>query len=495
MTILRSLSTKSSASDRQNHRGSRWGHRREIAGSLVSLLMLGSLFLGCSHPHPRSNVNVVVITLDTLRSDVLGAYGSSEELSPNLDSFARRSFVFEHAASAIGTTLPSHTTMFTGLYPRHHGVRWNGGHLDRSVAPLAQILKDDGYTTAAFVSAVKMFRHGGLNRGFDTYYGEEAGGERHRILTGKNISARVLDWLGSSSDRPFFLWVHFYVMHSPYAVTPYAREQFSKRGYSGPLAEGVSAPDFQTLRRTVSQDPTAPWALRALYKGELIALDKDVGAILARLGEPDLKDNTFVAIAADHGQDLGEHGTVGHGFLLWQPVLHVPLILHLPGEGAGHRIAGRVSLVDLMPTILGYLHLPGPPHLDGISLVPVLRGSKPPVRIYFGEVRKLEESRRRHKRHGRGEKKMHVRGGAQLQGLAAYDGEVKAIWLPHSYQVFDLTRDPGESDSAGDAVSPAMKSALLKAIKEFNKEKPLHSGTKPLDPKLRKELKSLGYVE
>lgn len=483
-TILLNKSRESKVSDCCDHRGPQRDHRWGVVASSVILLILGSSLFACSHRRLRSKVNVVVITLDTLRTDVLGVYGNSEELSPKLDHFARRSFVFEHAVSAIGTTLPSHTTIFTGLYPKHHGVWWNGGHLNRGIDTLAEILRANGYTTAAFVSVMRMLRHGGLDRGFETY-GDRTSRRRQRIQSARRVLTETLNWLKRNQDQPFFLWVHFYLMHSPYPLTPYAKDQFSARDYSGALAKGTTVHGFYSLERVISNNATASWAARVLYKGELVKLDGDVGAILARLTGPKLRGHTLIVIAADHGQELGEHGTVGHSFLLWQPVLHVPLIVHLPGESTGQKIPDRVGLVDLTPTILDYLHLPIPPHLDGRSLIPALQGRKLAPRIYFGDVCKPE---RRHKRHGR------RRDGRQAGGLAAYEGEVKAIWMPTSYRVFDLTRDPSELGGAGDAVNPATKSALFKAIEEFHAEKPFYSKSKPLGPNLKKQLESLGYT-
>ena len=304
---------------------------------------------------PRfDRANVVVITIDTLRRDHLAPYGAPFE-TPAASRLAREGVVFERAVSQAPLTLPSHTSMFTGLYPPNHGVRDNGGfQVDEDATLLAERFKDAGYRTAAFVAAYVLHSRWGIAQGHDTYDDQfDYAGIESRPLTdverpaGPVVDA-ALSWLRQSprDDRPFYLWVHLFDPHIPYEPP----DEFRGRA------------------------PTP-------YAGEVMYADAQVGRLLDALEAMGVRRNTLVVLTSDHGESLGEHGEPTHGIFLYGASMDVPLIVAPPTAAAegtlpvrlvGQRAQGLARLVDLTPTVLDLVGLPVPADLDGVSLLPAL---------------------------------------------------------------------------------------------------------------------------
>ncbi len=434
-----------------------------------SVLVLAACGVGCADVPRRDNV--VVITIDTLRADALGVYGNPGGHSPHIDAFAAGAIVFEDAVTAIGTTSPSHATLFTGLYPKHHGVRKNSDRLDDRFTTLAEILQGAGYETASFVSWDLMQRRGGLGQGISTV--ADPPKAKHAVRTGEEVSEMAIPWLSSRGDQPFFLWLHYFEPHSPYPLSAYAREQLA--GYTGPLADGASIKTFYSLGRGIPWTPEEVRAVRVLYDGRVRDVDRIVGEILEVLERQDLISGTIVLIASDHGQLLGEHGTVGHGWQLTQPVLHVPLIIRLPGFEP-RRIAGRAGLVDLVPTFLDLFELAGPPGLDGTSLVPLLKGKSRPTGVYFAEVRDSKVSQPRD------------------ESIAVFDGDLKGVWKPDGWSLYDLATDPKELRPVAPDLDDSRRAALRDLAAGYHRTA-IEASRPEVSDAVRKQLESLGYIE
>ena len=275
-------------------------------------------------PHPASRFNVLLVTIDTFRADRVG-----RGLTPAIDRLASRGTSFSNVRAAAPLTLPSHVSIMTGTLPPVHGVRENGVVFDRKTPTIARVFKDAGYKTAAFVGAFVLNRRFGLDEGFDTYddavrrdmaRAEQLEAERH---AGEVVDA-ALAWLGQSGVRasgfsvqPFFVWVHLYDPHAPYA------------------------PSAEYLQKAGGQP----------YDGEIAYSDAQVGRLLDALDSRGLLRSTVVAIAGDHGEALGEHGEQTHGMLAYDTTLRVPLIVTTPGGGVG-REEPPMSLADLGPRLL-----------------------------------------------------------------------------------------------------------------------------------------------
>jgi choline-sulfatase len=297
--------------------------------------------------------NVVVISVDTLRRDHLAPYGAPFE-TPAASRLAREGVVFERAVSQAPLTLPSHTSMFTGLYPPNHGVRDNGGfQVDEDMTLLAERFKAGGYSTAAFVSAYVLHSRWGIAQGHDTYDDQfdYAGIERRPLTDVERPAGPVVDaalgWITKvRRDRPFYLWVHLFDPHHPY-------------------------------------EPPAEYRDRAPtpYAGEVMYADAQIGRLLDALDALDLRRNTLIVYTSDHGESLGEHGEPTHGIFLYGATMDVPLIIAPPPGAAvgspavplaGQRVGGLARLVDITPTVLDFVGAPVPDGLDGASLLPMI---------------------------------------------------------------------------------------------------------------------------
>jgi len=310
----------------------------------VALLLVSASLAYCKPPANAQHPNIILITLDTTRADRMGFLGSERGLTPNLDALAREGVVFSHAYAQVPLTTPSHAVILTGTYPEFNNVNYMGDSLGKMLPFLPDILRRNGYRTAAFVGALVLDPKKlapGFERGFELYdagYHRRRGNEdRYRSLErrGEEVVKRALDWLSKRPAGPFFLWVHLYDPHDPYSPP----EPFSTRYKAEP------------------------------YDGEIAYTDSMVGKFIAGLKTRGLFDNSLLAVMADHGEAFGEHGEKHHGIFLYDETLHVPLVFKLPGKAASRKIENRVGLVDVAPTVLQVAHLPVPPVMQGKSLL------------------------------------------------------------------------------------------------------------------------------
>lgn len=316
---------------------------------ILSLLLL-ALFPSASHAASRPNI--VLITLEATRADRMGFLGSRAGLTPNLDRLAREGIVFEHCYAQAPLSAPSHATILSGTYPQFHHVSAAGIPLGASLPYLPHLLKAQGYRTAAFVGSIALDPQSGFAPGFDRGLEAYAAGFRlpqpgesryHTVeRRAEEVVARATLWLGRGQRTPFFLWVHLNDPHAPYEAPP-------------PFAVRYAA---------------------SRYDGEVAYTDAAAAELLAVLRARRLYDDALIVVVADHGESLGAHGEDTHGVFLYDETLHVPLVLKLPKKQmAGRRVAGRVRLVDVAPTLLEAAGLPVPPAMQGQSLLRVARTS------------------------------------------------------------------------------------------------------------------------
>jgi len=336
-----------------------------IGGGVVLAILAGAAVIPSWLA--RRPLNLVVISIDTLRADHVGAYGYGRPTTPHLDALALGAHRFEQAYAAMPTTLPSHASMFASLYPRQLGVRRNGQSLRPETVTLAKVLSDRGYATAAFVSSVALAARYGLNRGFAVY-----GDTDEPTRPGSATVAAARGWLRSMrAERPFFLFVHLYDPHSPYHAPPELRRKFGAPDQPEP-------PAFEFVPDPSIFVPEVVDACIRAYDAAIAAADAAVGDLLAEIDSLGLGRSTIVALVSDHGESLDEliasHGyAFDHGEFLYPHQLHVPLILRVPGGGAGVHDT-PVSLLDLTPTLLDLLGLENLPQAMGRSLRPLLDG-------------------------------------------------------------------------------------------------------------------------
>lgn len=288
---------------------------------------------------PTAKPDILLITIDTLRADRVGCYGYAGAQTPNIDRLAASGIQFTNAVSHVPLTRPSHISIFTGLYPFQHGIRDNiAPPLPAKIPMLAEMLKKQGYTTAAFVSSFVINSQSGLNRGFDKYE-DRFDPEKQPTQFALNLEKRggetydeFAAWFKSKTKGPYFAWIHLYDPHFPYEPPqPYASK-------------------FQ-------QHP---------YDGEIAYADEIVGKIL-KLASP----QTLVILASDHGESLGEHGEGAHSYFIYDATLRVPLIIRWPGQLSPAKISMQARLVDLFPTVLDLIGV-SIPKTSGSSLKPWL---------------------------------------------------------------------------------------------------------------------------
>lgn len=300
-----------------------------------------------------ADYNLLLISFDTLRADHLHNYGYGRETSPHNDSLAGRAVKFTRAYSAAPSTLPSHATMFTGLYPGAHTANFQLRRpLPGSAITLAETLRGAGYRTASFNGGGQLDSVFGLDQGFDVY-NDEAGGFAA-------IWPRAKKWLDDNSDnsgRPFMLFLHSYDIHIPYdPPAPYS-DMFMPE-YDGAIRPPVDAALVDSINnggRRISGPDAA--RIEALYDGGVRYADTWLGEIETYLRARDLADRTIIVALSDHGEEFMEHGYIAwHSHTLYDELLHVPLVIFIPGAG-GKNIDARIGLVDLFPTLLDILDL------------------------------------------------------------------------------------------------------------------------------------------
>ncbi len=319
---------------------------------------------------------MVLVCLDTVRADHLGTYGYERRTTPAIDALAARSQVFARASSTAGWTKPSVPSFLTGTYPCQHGVyegsaRGETGEvtdlLPAQALTLAEVFQQRGYRTGAVVHNAQLRAGNGFEQGFDDYQQEN--------MDAREIRWRGLDWIDRSIDRPraegsqppFFLYLHFLDAHWPYP----APEEWVTRFAPATDTERFRGQDSKALYKAINDGEHAMTdadraALVALYDGALAYLDSELGRFLAGLELRGLTENTIVCIVADHGEEFGEHGKVGHGHGLWENLLHVPWILCVPGR-APERHESLASLIDLFPTLLAAAGLEPPAGHEGVD--------------------------------------------------------------------------------------------------------------------------------
>jgi len=325
----------------------------------------------CATPPPpegQEPERIVLITIDTLRADYVGSYGSKSSRTPTLDRIAADGVRFATTISPTPMTMPSHTSLMTGLDPTLHGVHSNAKfRLDDGIPTLAEQFQAHGFATAAFLSSVVLDRRYGLARGFDVY--DDRMGFRRNIQgatggyaerTADQVVDATLQWLESAPSR-FFLWVHFYDPHGSYDPPRGFRP---KRPATSDRPEDVGTVEY------------AKQVFPPLYAGEIYFADTELGRLLRLLNRRFSDDRTLVVVTSDHGESLGEHGELTHTLTVYDATQKVPLLMAGPGVPVGHVVDAQVRLVDVAPTILSLSRLPAIERTTGQDLRPWMSGER-----------------------------------------------------------------------------------------------------------------------
>lgn len=405
---------------------------------------------------PAGRPNIVLVTIDTLRADRVGAYGARSPATPVMDRLAADGCLFESAIVQVPLTRASHATILTGLYPFQHGIRDNfAPPLDPAHRTLAEILKTQGYATGAFVGSFIVNTQSGLNHGFDEFDDTfETGGKGSAFFTeyqrrAAQVEERAGPWIERVAGRPFFAWVHFYDPHAPYTPPPPYNTRYAKNPYDGEVA----------------------------YTDEIL------GRLLARLARLGIADRTLVILTADHGEALGEHKEEEHGFFVYDVTLRVPLILRMPGRiAAGGRVKTEARSIDLLPTILDLAGVRTgiPPGLPGRSLLAAIQAPQKtdPQVVSYSETLFP---------------RLHF-GWSELRSVRM--GGWKYIQAPRP-ELYDLARDPSERNNlfaAEGQRAAGLRSRLLDTLGGSPESLVVGVVNPKLDQATMDRLASLGYV-
>jgi len=352
----------------------------------VMVILAVAAFVGLRYSPAEKVPNIVLITIDTQRWDYISSYGYSDTgLSPVIDDLAARGTRFVQAVSTAGTTIPSHGSMLTGLYPRQHGARSNWHELNPGATSIAEVLGEAGFQTGAFVSFDSMMKVGDLGRGFVTHNTPFDRPDKKVTQAGSITVEQANQWLRSlHRDQPFHLWLHLFEPHGPYEISDYARQRL--QDYDGILKNGAEMEVLLGNKQQILGSEQHLQALQHLYAGEVHRADGLVGDLIDTLASLDVLQNTIVILTSDHGQALGENGTMGHGAILWESVIRVPLIITDFRTPVGNTVQERVGTIDIAATIADFAGIDKAFDQHGQSLRNAASGQLDPDRTYFAEV-------------------------------------------------------------------------------------------------------------
>lgn len=404
----------------------------------LALLLVVSLSAGCAQPPPQPTIeaprHLILITIDTLRADRVGAYGYSQARTPNIDALASRGARFDRAFAPAPITLPSHASLMTGRYPPGHGSRHNGMTMDASVPTLAATLSSAGFATGGFVAAFPLDRRFGISKGFESYGDKMPRGAQGGITNerpGRVVVDEAIAWLEGHRSQRLFLWVHLFEPHAPYG------------------------------------DPRSGRSAVARYDDDVAEADTQVGRLVKGLGADAAK--SLIVVTSDHGEAFGEHGEITHSLFVYDTTLRVPLILAGPGVST-RTIATPVSLVDVAPTVLKLLGLSAM-DTDGVDLGRALKGEiATPRELYAESFAPLFDF-----------------GWSPLRTIRS--GDFKFIEAPRS-ELYNLAHDPAEALDISRSDSKRV-AELREKTQRYNAPAPVAANQ---NREVQGRLQSLGYV-
>jgi len=414
---------------------------------LLSCLILGvlsSASLGNSIPKAKDKLNLLLITIDTLRADRLSCYGSQIPKTPHIDDLAKRGVLFSRAFANTSTTLPSHANILLGVTPNYHGVHENLNFIvSEELLTLGEHLKNNGYATGAFVGAYPLDSRFGLAQGFDIY--DDNYNHIHTVnfvsleRSAEAVIKGALEWL-EGRRSPWFLWIHCWDPHTPYEPPEPFKTQYQEH----------------------------------LYEGEVAYVDLALGKLLDHMKENSLFDTTLTILTGDHGESLGQHGEETHGFFAYNSSTWIPLIISHPATAPG-RVEHYVSHIDIFPTVCDVLGIEKPSFLQGISLLPALKGRELPERpIYFESLYPY-----------------YSRGWAPLKGFILEKKKFTDSPIP---ELYDLDHDFDELNNLAERNKIVELKSQLNIIIEDLTPSEKSDAAQNVDPELRKKLASLGYI-
>lgn len=419
---------------------------RKIFFVFICLILgvFSSVIQGNPIPETEKRLNILLITIDTLRADKLSCYGSQYPETPHIDSIAERGALFSRAFANTSTTLPSHANILLGVTPIYHGVHENLNFVVKEeLLTLAEHLKNNGYTTGAFVGAYPLDSRFGLAQGFDTYDDQYRRNHTENFVSLERNAEAVItsaqEWL-EGQISPWFLWIHCWDPHTPYEPPEPFKTEYKKHP----------------------------------YEGEIAYVDLALGMLFDRMKENSLFNSTLIIFTGDHGESLGQHGEKTHGFFAYNSSTWIPLIISHPTT-APSRVDHYVSHIDIFPTVCDVLGIEKPSFLQGLSLLPALKGRKLSERpIYFESLYPF-----------------YSRGWAPQKGFILNKKKFISSPIP---ELYDLAHDFDEVNNLAEQnIEGKLRSQLKKIMDDLTPSEKIDAA-QAVDRETREKLASLGYI-
>ncbi len=328
---------------------------------------------------PEPAKNVVVLLIDTLRASKLKPWNPESRVrTPVIDRLAQEGTVFARAQSPENWTKPSCASILTGLYPATHGAKTSEARLPDEALTIAEHLKGNGFSTASFIANGYVSDRFGFDQGWDHYTNFI---RESKDTDAANVFEEAGDWIEQHKDERFFVYVQTIDPHVPYDPPAEYLQMYDARDYAGQVQPRMT-PELleQAKRGEITFDASDRRRLEALHDGEITQHDNELGRFLARLAELGVREDTLLVITSDHGEEFDEHGSWGHGHSVFQELLNVPLLFHMPGRvPESHRVTDAVGTVSIPGTVLAYAGVDPLPADEGVNLMPFMRGHRPDV--------------------------------------------------------------------------------------------------------------------
>lgn len=449
---------------------------------------------------PSRRPNVLLIGSEVIRADHVSCLGYFRNTTPTLDRLASEGVVFSKVIATSNWTLPTHMSIFTSLYTGVHKVTDTEKKLPKGIAMLAEILKANGYVTAGFVSSPVLDNRHGFSRGFDFYDDVSARLDHGLGLLGNEtqnanmfegaptdeiLNRVAAGWLSKNHDEPFFMWIFYFDAHWPY-IPPPPFDTIFDPNYEGPIEASALPSNPKKMPRPSQRDLEH---LIALYDGEILSVDQKISSLLKEFRKYRLLDDTLVIAYSDHGDAFYEHGKAEHGHVLYNEVIHVPLIVRWPATIAPDRqVSALVSQVDIMPTILDYLNIKCEGFMQGKSLRPLIEGRTDKIHdCVYAEFTETTPGTK-----------------VVLSAVINEDHKLIVNWNTRKKELYNLDNDPGEQINLYKEPSMAgivpLENHLTRWVESNEK---LHSSLRgqeklrkvELDEDKLKQLRALGYVQ
>ena len=415
--------------------------------------------------HKFPDCNVLLISIDTLGANHLGCYGYTKDTSPNIDKFLEEGVFFKRHIANAPRTLPSHASIFTSLIPSHHGA-YDDRPLSEAAVTMAEILKRHGYRTVSFNDGGYVSERFGFDQGFDLYHSFPKTSQG----TLKNRANRAMEWIKKNRGEKFFMFLHTYEVHHPYTPKEEYLALFDA-DYAGALPSSISRDlllEINDNKRSISESDKNH--IISTHDAEIKSVDDSFLVLLDFLKENGLYDNTLIIFTSDHGEEFGEHGTMGwHGTTLFDEVLHVPLIVKFPDSlYASTVVDQQVRSIDILPTLLDVCGIPDEEMFEGTSLMRLIEGKK---KTLFA-----------------------------VSEMGSYGKSIRTeAWKYHRVHskemLFDLAKDPAEKidlskeyPDTRNRLKTALESLLVKRRISVPKDKA------KLDKETLDQLRDLGYI-